>query len=107
MRSLVGEATLDEFQLLMLITEIERILNDRPITQLPSKPDDLSAITPSMILSGSFESDALFDVLIKADGYRRSWRKTQYLADLFWERWQISTCHFCSHVINGLERYPV
>ena len=87
MRSLIGEATLDEFELLTLITEIERILNDRPITQLPSKPDDLSTITPSMILSGSVESDAPFDVFIKADGYRRSWRKTQYLADLFWERW--------------------
>ena len=87
MRSLVGEATLDEFELLTLITEIERILNDRPIIQLPSKPDDLSAITPSMILSGSVESDAPFDVFIKADSYRRSWRKTQYLADLIWERW--------------------
>ena len=40
-----------------------------------------------MILSGSVESDAPFNVFIKADGYRRSWRKTQYLADLFWERW--------------------
>ena len=83
MRSLIGEATLDEVELLTLITEIERILNDRPITQLPSKPDDLLTITPSMILSGSVESDAPFDVFIKADGYRRSWRKTQYLADLF------------------------
>ena len=87
MRSLIGEATVDEFELLTLITEIERILNDRPITQLSSKTDDLSTITPSMILSGSVESDAPFDVFIKADGYRRSWRKTQYLADLFWERW--------------------
>jgi len=32
MRSIVGEATLDEFDLLTLITEIERILNSRPIT---------------------------------------------------------------------------
>ena len=39
------------------------------------------------ILPGSVESEAPFDVFIKADGYRRSWRKTQYLADLFWELW--------------------
>ena len=39
------------------------------------------------ILSGSVESDAPFDVFIKADGYWHWWRKTQYLADLFRERW--------------------
>ena len=39
------------------------------------------------IFSGSVEGEAPFDVFIKDDGYRRSWRKTQYLANLFWERW--------------------
>ena len=53
MRSIIGEATLDEYDLLTLITEIERILNDRPITALPSHPDDLSALTPAMIDTGS------------------------------------------------------
>ena len=53
MRSIVGEATLDEYDLLTLVTEIERILNDGPITALPSIPDDLSAMTPSMIISDS------------------------------------------------------
>ena len=107
MRSLVGEATLDEFELLTRITEIERILNDRPITQLPSTPDNLSAITPSMILSCSVKSDAPFDVFIKADGYRCLWRKTQYLVDLFWERWTNKYLPLLQHVINGLERYPL
>ena len=52
MRSIVGEATLDEYNLLTLITEIERILNDRPITALRSHPNDLSALTPAMIVTG-------------------------------------------------------
>ena len=51
-RSLVSEATLEEFDLLTLMTEIERIINDRPITSLPSGPDDLLALTPSMVLTG-------------------------------------------------------
>jgi len=33
-RSLMGECTLNEFDLLTLLTEVERILNDRPITRL-------------------------------------------------------------------------
>ena len=87
MRSIVGEATLDEFDLLTLITEIERILNNRPITSLPSAPHDLSAITPSMIITGSVADFLPPDEFVKADGYKQSWRKTQYLADLFWEKW--------------------
>jgi len=86
-RSLMGECTLNEFDLLTLLTEVERILNDRPITRLPSKPDDLAALTPSMLLTGCIADGAPPGVFLKADGCRRSWRKAQYLADLFWERW--------------------
>jgi len=69
------------------MTEVERILNDRPITSLPSGPDELAALTPSMIISGSIVDCASPDVFLKADGYRRSCGKTQYLADVFWDRW--------------------
>ena len=77
--SIVGEATLHEYDLLTFVTEIEQILNDRPITTLPSSPDDLSAITPSMIISGSIGDSIPPDVFMRSDGYRGSWRKTQIL----------------------------
>jgi len=83
----MGECTLNEFDLLTLLTKVERILNDRPITRLPSEPDDLAGLTPSMLLTGCLADGAPPGVFLKADGYQRSWRKTQYLADLFWERW--------------------
>ena len=75
--------------MLTLITEIERILNDRPIAALPLSPDDLSAITPVMIASGSVANSLPPDEFIEADGYKKYWRKTQYLANLFWEKWTI------------------
>ena len=83
----VDEATLREYELLTLMTEIERILNDRPITSLPDSPHEMAALTPSMILTGSLGSSSPLNVPLKADAYRHSWRKTQYLADLFWQRW--------------------
>ena len=58
MLSIVGEATLDEYDLLTLVTEIEQ---------------RFYSIPP--------------DVFMRSDGYRRSWRKTQYLSDKFWESW--------------------
>ena len=87
MRSVVQEATVSEFDLLTLVTEIERILNSRPITRLPGSPSDLQALTPAMILLGSLEDDAVPGVFVQKDICRRAWRKTQYLADVFWSRW--------------------
>ena len=64
-------------------TEIEAILSGRPISALPSHLDDLSAITPVMMVFGSVADSLPPDVFIKADGCKRSWRKMQYLADVF------------------------
>ena len=82
-RSIVEEATLDEYDLLTPATEIKQTINDRLIIALPSSPDDLSAITPSMINSGSIGNSIPPDVFMRSDGCRRSWRKTQYLSDKF------------------------
>jgi len=73
--------------LLTLVTEIERILNDRPITHLPPPPGDLDALTPRMSVTGSLGDAVVPGVFMKENVYRRSWRKTQFLADLFWDRW--------------------
>ena len=75
MHSIVGEATLDEHDLLTLITEIERILNDRSITALPSHPCDLSALTPAIIITESVADSLPPDVFVKVVGYKSSWRK--------------------------------
>ena len=66
LRSVAGEATLEEFDLLTLMTEIERILNNRPISDLPSSPDEFAALTPSMILSGCMDDAVLPGVFLKS-----------------------------------------
>ena len=40
-----------------------------------------------MILTGSLGDCAAPEITTKADLYKRSWKKTQYLADCFWDRW--------------------
>ena len=50
-------------------------------------PSELQALTPAMILSGSSEDDVVPGVFVQKDVYRRAWRKTQYLANVFWTRW--------------------
>ena len=92
-RAVVSEATLGEYDLLTYVAEIERIINNRPITSLPSDPDDWAALTPNAILTGSLADDAPLGVFLKADGYRHSWKKTQYLADKFWSQWTKQYLH--------------
>ena len=48
-----------EFDLMTYVAEIERILNNRPITKLPDSPDDWTALTPNSILTGSLADDVL------------------------------------------------
>ena len=86
-RSIVGECTLNEFDLLTYVVEVERILNNRPITKLPNSPDDWAALTPNSILTGSLADDVPTGKFLKADAYRQSWKKTEYLADKFWKQW--------------------
>ena len=47
-----GRSSLDDFDLATLVAEIERILNNRPLTDVSSEPKDFSALTSHMLLTG-------------------------------------------------------
>ena len=85
-RSIVSGSILYEFDLFTYVTEVERILNNRPITKLPDTPDDWAALTPNSILTGSLADDVQLGRSSKVDVFRQSW-KTEYLADQFWRQW--------------------
>ena len=51
MQILVGESTLNEFDLLTLISKIRRILNDRSLVDVSTNRCDLTALPPSMFLT--------------------------------------------------------
>ena len=87
-RSIVTHATLNEFDLLTYVAEVERVINNRPITAMPSSPDDWAALTPSAILTGSLgPTDESSERLLKAETYKSAWKKTQFLTERFWHQW--------------------
>ena len=86
LRSIVVEATLEEYDLITLLTKVERILNNRLISDTPSSANEFAALTPSMLLTVVLDDGPLSGVFLKIDGYKRSWKKTQYFANQFWER---------------------
>ena len=73
-----------------ILCEVEAILNDRPISQNHSSPDDFPALTPNMLLTftrrpatppGNFDEKDVYS--------KRWWRRAQHLADVFWKRWLV------------------
>ena len=85
--AIVQNTRLDDQALITFATEVERILNDRPLTPVSADSKDLLTLTLNTLLKGSFDSSSPPDVFRKADGYRKSWRKVGYLANEFWNRW--------------------
>lgn len=72
-----------------ILTEIEAILNSRPLTPLSRDPTDLSALTPSHFLIGdSLLQPAQRNLCDTPDNRLSRWQHLQKLRQHFWRRWQ-------------------
>nr|XP_013189931.1 unnamed protein product [Amyelois transitella] len=70
------------------LTEIENIINSRPLTHVSVDPKSKEALTPNHFLLGS--SSNLPSPGVFSDGdlcLGKQWRMAQRLTDLFWSRW--------------------
>ena len=86
--ALLGEQLLSDESLVTLMAEVERILNNRPLTPVSSDPRDLEALSPSQLLLLKPNRCLPLGVFEKENNYsRRRWRQIQYLANIFWRRW--------------------
>ncbi|XP_055638129.1 uncharacterized protein LOC129776484 [Toxorhynchites rutilus septentrionalis] len=70
------------------LTEIEGILNSRPLTHVPIEDEAAAALTPNHFILGSSDGSKPL-TLIDDDkaNLRRGWPTSQWLANLFWKRW--------------------
>ena len=85
--ALLGNARLTDEILHTLLCEVESVINSRPITKVPSDPQDPEALTPNHLLllrEGPPPPPGLFK---SQDVFNKRWRHVQYLADQFWRRW--------------------
>ena len=88
LRALLGQQFVSDEILRTLMSEVEGILNSRPLTPVSSDPKDLDPLTPNHLLllranpnlpPGVFNKDEIHS--------KRRWRQVQYMADVFWKRW--------------------
>ena len=87
LKAIVGDRLLSEFALRHLFTEVEFIMNNRPILAASDDPADLEALTPNHFLLQRKVTGLPPGSLVKGDHLgRKQWRKVQYLTDVFWKR---------------------
>ena len=88
LKALIKEQLLTDESLLTFMTETEKIINDRPITQVSGDSRDPDALTPNHLLLLKPNSCYPVGIFNKDDlSNRRWWRQAQYLANVFWKRW--------------------
>lgn len=73
-----------------LLSQIEAVLNSRPLAPLSSDPSDFSVLTPAHFLTGgSLLQPVQRNHLDTSDNCLSRWQTVQKLSQLFWNRWQI------------------
>lgn len=81
-----GQRNTDE-TLLTFLSEVERIINDRPLVPVSEDGRDPDALTPNRLLLLR-DSKTPMDECTFNTYCVRSWRRVQLLASTFWKRWK-------------------
>ncbi|XP_039315361.1 uncharacterized protein LOC105205344 [Solenopsis invicta] len=89
-KRVVGDSLFTFEELNTFITEVEGILNSRPITTLSSDPNDLSALTPAHYLLGK-PLTALPEGNVSSIPVNRlsAWQHIAKVRQDFWARWHL------------------
>nr|XP_042900823.1 uncharacterized protein LOC122269859 [Parasteatoda tepidariorum] len=95
-KRVVGSARLTLEEFLTVITQIEGILNSRPLTPLPSDTDEFQVLTPGHFLIGKpINSIPEPNFIDKKDNLLNRWQRVQKLVQTIWRHWQNS---YLSHL---------
>ena len=83
------DRVLTDPQFATALTEVESILNNRPLTSASNDVMDFEALTPNHILSGLHRNwSTILDTDERDILSRRKWRQVQGTSHDFWQRWR-------------------
>ncbi|XP_075170111.1 uncharacterized protein LOC142242417 [Haematobia irritans] len=89
-----GEALLTFEELATVVTEIEAILNSRPLTTMSNDPNDEGVLTPGHFLTGGPIASLAEPVYDAKDwSHRDRWLRVTAIQQHFWRRWSMEYLH--------------
>ncbi|XP_043238930.1 uncharacterized protein LOC122390257 [Amphibalanus amphitrite] len=87
--TVLGDRAVDDETLRTVVTEVEGLLNGRPLTYISTDPGDYQPLTPNHFLIGRASPQLPPGVFVDGDLCgRRRWKHTQVLIDHIWRRWR-------------------
>lgn len=88
LKSILGESLADEEVLETVLTEVESILNSRPLCATSDHPHDCEPLTPNHLLLQTTVDTLPPGSFMKVEVFvRKKSRQMQILTDHFWKRW--------------------
>lgn len=88
LRHALNDQVLGDESFSTFVTEVEFMLNSRPLAAFSSSPDDLRPLTPNDLLLPRPGPGLPPDALPDEGPLKRRWRQTQMLVDRFWKRYR-------------------
>ena len=89
MFSMIKNTFLTDFKLMTIFTEIEAIVNNRPLTYVSDYPDDREPFTPNHLLLDRYNSGAVIEENDADTSSRRRWKQMVVISNQYWKRWLI------------------
>ena len=80
---------LNDYTLMTVLTEVEAIVNSRPLTPVSDDATDLEALTPNHFIMG--RASTLLPTCLTYDDNvtpRKRWEQVQSITQQFWDRWR-------------------
>ena len=88
LKIIMKNTLVDDFKLMTFFTEVEALVNSRPLTPISDDIEDLDALTPNHFLLGRASLNLtpciIYDLKVQP---RKRWKHVQQLSNHFWKRW--------------------
>lgn len=88
LRRSLGETTLSQREANTLLSQIESVLNSRPLVASSNDPNDLEALTPGHFFIGRPLTAVSEPCYAEFKSLKVRWHKVQQLVQQFWQRWR-------------------
>lgn len=93
MRRVIGTHTLSFEELNTVLTQIEAVLNSRPISAASNDPEDFETLTPGHFLIGRPLTTFPEPAYVEQRSWAQRWHMIQSLVQHFWSRWRQEYLH--------------